>query len=511
MIRSLFTVLVITLCFHLHTFAQDSLFHYEVEAQTSATSNGVVPFWMRSNQFGSIPTAGVSGSLLARASKTYDTTRSDNWYGKEKLIDWGAGFEGRTNLGKESNLSLIEGYGKMRVAIFQLKAGRTKDVMGLNGDSSLTSGNFAVSSNALGIPKVEISIPQYYTLPIWDGLIAIKGNFSHGWAGKFTVPTKGLTNPDILGDHIIYPTTYFHQKSLYGRIGRDDWKLKLHGGFNHHAMWGSERDVYGDHFSLSNLQTFFYIVTGKVYGNNIIGQSKIGNQIGSIDVGIEYDFESTNLLIYRQNFYDVGALSKLANIRDGLNGIRLENKRFKYSNERSFQWKTILFEFLYTKNQAGELWSKYTKSGDEDYYNNYYYYEGWSYNEKGIGTPLITTQFEAKEGLVSNPGQYFINNRLYAFHIGFSGSVKDWNFISKTVYSRNFGTYGTSSIGGSQGEIRYPPVYGIFKTVNQFSGYLELQKEIKKEFTVGIVGAIDQGQLLDNSIGLQLRLIKRFK
>src|SRR5690554_1584987 len=100
MIRFFLTVISITLCLHLNVIAQDSLFHYEVEAQTTATSNGVVPFWMRSNQFDSIPNSGASGSFLGRVYKAYDTTTSDNWYGKEKLIDWGAGFEGRTNLGK---------------------------------------------------------------------------------------------------------------------------------------------------------------------------------------------------------------------------------------------------------------------------------------------------------------------------------------------------------------------------------------------------------------------------
>src|SRR5690606_25231710 len=155
------------------------------------------------------------------------------------------------------NLSLIEGYGKMRVAIFQLKAGRTKDVMGLNGDSSLTSGNFAISGNALGIPKVEISIPEYYTLPIWDGLIAIKGNFAHGWMGEYTVADERLIQSEIAESQIAYPKTYFHQKSLYGRVGKDEWKLKLYGGFSHQAMWGNEKDVYGNTFNLSNLQTFF--------------------------------------------------------------------------------------------------------------------------------------------------------------------------------------------------------------------------------------------------------------
>src|SRR5690606_38119456 len=110
------------------------------------------------------------------------------------LVDWAAGFQRRANVGSGSNLQLIEAYAKLRVGMFQLQAGRTRDVMGLNGDTTLSSGNFAVSGNALGIPKVEISIPEYWTIPWWGGLFAVKGNFAHGWVGKMGVNDFYLEN-----------------------------------------------------------------------------------------------------------------------------------------------------------------------------------------------------------------------------------------------------------------------------------------------------------------------------
>ena len=115
---------------------------------------------------------------------------------------------------------------------------------------------------------------------------------------------------------------------------------------------------------------------------------RMGNSLGSIDLGFEYEFKNVRLLAYRQNLYDAGALYYLANIRDGLNGLSLVNKN--YIN-KGFQWKKILVEVLYTKNQAGESWSHLTKSsGDEDYYNHYQYIQGWSYNGIGIGNPFIS-------------------------------------------------------------------------------------------------------------------------
>ncbi|QNK64717.1 hypothetical protein H7F33_09665 [Pedobacter sp. PAMC26386] len=483
----------------------------EIETQAIGTTNNAVPFWMRSNQFGSVPSPGASASFLARFRRDYTPSLiTDSNYRKEKLVDWGFGIEGRANAGKESSLQLIEAYAKIKAGIFQLKGGRTKDVMGLNGDSSLSSGNFAVSGNALGIPKIELSIPNYYTIPIFDGLFAFKGNFTHGWIGKtriLDVISGSPPNPTLYYIKNTHPETYFHQKSVYIRLGKQDWKLKLYGGFNHQVYWGNEKEAFGSNFKLSPLKSFFYVATGKSYGAAGVPTSKIGNQLGSIDIGATYDFNDIKIMIYRQSFYDVGALSKLANIRDGLNGISIENKHYNLKNH-GFEWKKALFEFFYSKDQAGYPWSIPTKSGDEDYYNNFYYMEGWSYKGLGVGNPFITTKEDARQGQAHRYADYFLNNRIVAFHFGLSGSLSDWNFSSKLSYSRNYGTFGTSIYGGSTGTIRNPQTTNIFVPVQQFSFYLESMKALNKGYSVGFATALDQGKLLYNSYGLVLKLKK---
>lgn len=481
----------------------------EVETQVIGTTNGKVPFWMRANQFGSVPLSGVSAGFLGRIHKDYALPDSN---GKKKLTDWAFGFEGRANAGKGSNLQLIEAYAKFRLGIFQFQGGRTKDVMGLNGDTLLSTGNFSVSGNAPGIPKLEISIPEYYTIPVFDGLFSFKGNFVHGWLGHVrTTDSVGSSGPSQTTFYLKSGNlpTYFHQKSLYIRLGKKDWKLKLYGGFNHQVYWGSEREAYGPNFKLSPLTTFFYVATGKTYGARGVPSSKIGNQLGSLDLGVEYDFQNYKVMIYRQNFYDVGALSKLANIADGLNGISVENKNYK-ANQGGFQWKKALFEFFYSKNQAGYPWSIPTKSGDEDYYNNFYYLDGWSYQGMGVGNPLITPRHEARKGQAFRFADYFINNRVVAWHAGLSGSLNSWTYTSKVTYSINYGTFGSSIYGNSTGSIRNPQTSNIFKPVKQFSMYLEGLKALKKGYSVGFATALDQGKLLDNSFGLLVRLKKSF-
>ena len=86
-------------------------------------------------------------------------------YQKDKLFDWGVFFEGRANLGQGSNLTLIEGYGKLRLGIFELRAGRSKEIMGLC-DTTLTSGSWAISGTNLGIPEVELSVRDFWTITL---------------------------------------------------------------------------------------------------------------------------------------------------------------------------------------------------------------------------------------------------------------------------------------------------------------------------------------------------------
>jgi len=456
---------------------QNKNISFDLASSASYITPGHIPFWLRSNQFGSIPLDNASLSLIGAIHKDYD-------YSKARLLDWGASVEGRANIGERSNFTIIEGYAKLKISVFEIRAGRSKEIMGLC-DTTLTSGAWAVSGNALGIPKVEISIPEFYSIPIFDRLFAFKGNYAHGWIGKTSFDS-------YVG--VFQRETWLHQKSLYGRFGNPEWKLKLYGGFNHQVLYCYENGG----FLSSPVKTYLSVITGR---------NRIGDHLGSIDLGFEYDFKNVILLAYRQNLYDAGALYHFANIRDGLNGLSLTNTRY---NNRGFQWRKILVEVLYTKNQAGEFWSPRTNSGDENYYNNDQYITGWSYKGLGIGNPFIADRSYTRIGLPSDPIDYFINNRVVALHIGFEGSLQKWNFILKTSYSLNYGTFGTSEVGHTIGKIRTLPVYGIFRETKQLSTFLDVNRELKREVRIGFTGAFDVGELYYNSFGAIFRVAKSF-
>lgn len=482
-----------------------SLTQLDATVMTSYAGPKAVPFWLRSNQYGSIPVEGASASFLLRIAKSYNpqkNTIASNY--RPAKWDWGYAFEERVNVGSSTSIQLIEANVKVRWAVLEAKLGRSKDVMGLNGDTLLSSGNFAVSGNSLGVPVLDFRFVDYYRIPMLGGLFSFKGNFANGYMDKMEVG-KGEFRIPYKDNRL---NTFYHQKSLYGRLGKPSWRVNVFAGFNHQAQFGEEKKVYGELFDLSTIKTLWYVASGKAYGKRGIPTSKIGNHQGSIDFGGTYDFSTIQLMLYRQSFYDVGALSKLANIKDGLNGVTLRNKKFNHST-RKWDWKAILVEFFYSKDQAGYPWSKPTKSGDENYYNNNYYIEGWSYKGMGMGTPLIVTARSAKKGQANYPYDFFVSNRVAAGHLGFSGKGMGWLFHSKWTLAKHYGTFKTSKYGGSLGSIQHKPYKDQFVPVTQFSGYIQAERLWKNNTYVGFTAAGDIGKLFDNSVAVQLSIRKR--
>ena len=469
-------------------YGQQGNYVFGIESWAGYTSNGTVPFWLRSNQFGSVPLDGASLSLIGFARKEYTP-------GKEKFFDWGASFEGRANLGQGSNLTLIEGYGKVRLGIFELRAGRSKKITGLC-DTTLTSGSWAISGTSLGNPEVELSVRDFWTLPWLGELFAFKGNFSHGWMG-----TKEMSRY-ILHD-TVSTISFLHQKSLYGRFGKPSWKMKLYGGFNHQVVWGDEQKYYLDDYTLTPVQTYFYVITGKKFTNGYIQEERQGNHLGSIDLGLEYQFEKIKMTLYRQSIYEAGGLAHLANIEDGLNGLILENTGYK---DDSSGWKKFVLEVLYTKKQSKDAWSPYA---DQMYYEGYYnhgqYVQGWSYNGTALGTPFITTRDNLRPDLPTDPGDFYVNNRVIAFHLGGEGTIKGLDYLFKATFANNLGTYLTADPEGDGAGIDDAGEYGVFGSRKQFSALIDLSRRLSGTVDVGLIVAADIGDLYYHSIGVMAR------
>ena len=190
-------------------------------------------------------------------------------------------------------------------------------------DTTLTSGSFTYSQNALPIPQIKLYTPNYIPI-ISKGLVSLKASYSHGWFGEQEYLKKVM----------------FHHKSLYGKIGRESWKINFYAGFNHQIQWGGELSSLERLSSIKNgkipssLIDYLYSVTG-ISLNKIDEQgpinideftvydltNRIGNHFGSIDIGMKARIKIGEFQLYRQSVYDDGSLFYLTNISDGLTGI----------------------------------------------------------------------------------------------------------------------------------------------------------------------------------------------
>ncbi len=508
--RQIYLLVFVLLVFILKASGQDarpdsiesntaSLYKKSIGLSASGTRKGAVPFWMRSNQYGSVPLDGASVSLYGELEKMYST--------EKKLLDWGAKVDLRMNAGRKVEFIPVEAYLKGRLSIFELKAGRSRDHEGLN-DPLLSSGSFTLSGNALGIPKVQLGIPEYYVIPVVGGLFAFKGNASYGWMGD--VPIQYGGDPDMKA------ATKYHHLSFYGRLGRPESKWKLYAGIHHDVIWGSDKAIFGDQYDLSWSQELWHVISGKAYAppadySGKLEISKVGNHLGAIDFGASYEFDKFRVDLYRQFFYDKGAIAYLANVKDGLTGLVFTNT--KPTDKSSFHWDKILAEFFFSKHQAGDYGTKKTPSGPEYYYNHAVYGEGFSYKGFGLGTPLIIPAKDAAPGNINHPLNYFISNRVVAGHLGAQFGLSEWDFLLKATFARHHGEYRTSGPYEQwfNGKLR-PQKFnaGRFEPVNQFSAYLSAGKELFNGIHVSGILAIDQGGLLEKNIGGQLKVQKYF-
>ena len=279
---------------NLSSTAQDFLKTAKITTSTGfiVSTNGTNPFLLRSNQYGLVPYKSNIAYLNGNIRKEYDSLYTINR--KLKPFNYGYGIEIHANIGKVNQMLLPVVYSKVRFKAFELYAGRRREIQGLV-DTLGTIGSFIWSGNALPMPKVEISIPNF-TPVLGHGLISIKGNFAHGWFGN--------------GDSV--QKVWLHQKSFYAKIGKANWKIHLIGGFNHQVMWGGYPSVpFYDYKSKetiskfgSSFPTFLKVVSGvslNRHGNALITPNGVpsneainraGNHLGTIDLGIDINLPS---------------------------------------------------------------------------------------------------------------------------------------------------------------------------------------------------------------------------
>ncbi len=470
--------------------------NYHVEAGTILSTSSKTPFWLRANQYGSVPYNAPSATARLGFASEYDTTRRrfDIGYGADLIVN------GSTNVdfSPTQPVLLQQAYLKVRYGILEAYVGRRREIFGLV-DTLLTSGSYTWSGNALPVPKIQFGIPHYTPIKFTKGWLSVMGTFAHGWLG---------------GTYVRH--AFVHQKSLFFRLGKTQSTFKAYGGINHDVVWGGvSPELVGTGLVKSerlpaSFNDYLLVVSGlRTSSQQVIPidgdltdfdlTNRIGNHLGSLDVALEIDLRNHSLFMYRQNPFDSGALFYLTSIADGLNGIRLRN----HTPNALFQ--NILFEFLNTSSQGGPEFviEDPFRRGKVNYFNNAQFRDGWAYQRQTLGTPFITPGYDVN-GRTSFGG-FTSNNRVYAWHLGASGTLPiqaGWlkqgpAYLTKLSVSQNLGTYDAS----------YP------KPLTQFSMLFQLSATVRSQGNVGsiingseFIGrvAVDAGGLYPTGFGMYL-------
>lgn len=455
---------------------------YQTEVGAFLSTSGQNPFWLRSNQYGIVPLESQFLTFRGAAHKEYDSTKTQNH--KISKFSYGYGASTAVNVGKINQIYLPEAYFKVRYGAFEFYGGRRREIVGLV-DTTLTSGSYIWSGNALPLPKIQISIPNYTSI-IGNGLISIKGSYAHGWFGS-----QGDTK-----------NFFLHQKTLYGRVGKPNWKVKFYGGFNHQVQWGGKPKepyiesqtgklitTYGNDF-----ETYLNAVSGislnKKGGTDIPGVpineawNRTGNHLGSIDIGAEINLNKLNLFVYRQSIYDDGSLYYLNNISDGLFGVSLRRKNVTNG------LIGINFEYLNTTNQGGNGSSENTipeLRGMDNYFNNSLY--GWGYQNNTIGTPFITPNLPSSKLYFVSNNIFTSNNLVKAILVSSKFSIKEFFVAIKFSRSNNLGI---------------PPIYKPKLTQSSF--FINFSKKVFVNYLINFSTGIDSGFLFKNTLGFNFCL-----
>lgn len=434
---------------------------------TFITSGGRhAPFWLLSNREGRfLPEDHAAALDLSVFSRTDTLSKLRFGYGLEVF--------GRASDSSRAHLHQAYAYIQWK-DLLQLRAGRWTNIVGSR-EPALSSGSIIWSGNARPMTRVEISTPDYITIPYTGGLLELKGLMAHGWFEQERF-VEGV---------------WMHHKNLYGRFG-GSFPVNLVYGFNHYAQWAGQSPVRDEPFP-SDLEAFI-----RVFLNRSGSESdpttppgwavnKFGNSLGSRNYGIELTTASLEAGIYWQDVFEDNSGLNHKNFPDGLWGL---HARFT-GKQRVLQ--AFVLEVLHTKDQSGPTHNDpegNVVGGNDNYFNHGHYRSGWTYHKFTIGTPLLTSPIFNESSI------RLLNNRVLAYHFGAEGHLgPDTRYRGLFTYSRNYGLHSIP----------------FAEPIDQLSVMLELTRPLRRYgLDIAATLAGDIGRLYGDNIGVMLSIRKRW-
>lgn len=437
--------------------AADSItVHYSAGITMNISAKDFAPYHIASNRHGTIT---QQHSALASAALWHeiDTTQR---------LSWGAGIEAWSGYAKcvdylrydlATDVMIANSQHPARVWMQQLWVeGKyrgafltlgQKDIDPGLVNSSLSSGDLVMSSNARAPFGARIGFINFQNIPFTRGWVQIKGEIGYYRLGD----SKWFENHYNYFNSFITTNYWFNYKNTYFRTNPSK-PLVFTIGMQAACQFAGTTTYYNNGVvseevkMKANTKAFWHAFIPGSGGENMGDKIYMeGNHIGSWDLALEYKLRSGQTLrgYYQSPWEDGSGIGKL-NGFDGLWGVEYR------SAEHSVVTGAVA-EFLTLMNQSGPLHFAYkdfadenhpngseigsAASGSDDYYNNYSY-NGYQNRGMSIGTPMAKSPLYNTDGYLR-----FTDNRLRGFHLGVMGDISNQvSYRALFSWRKSFGT-----------------------------------------------------------------------
>ena len=442
--------------------AGNDTLRYIAGVSAVASSGKYAPFWLVSNTNGDVSVSPYSGNLTAGIYK--EAVHNERWWD----YDFAVQLTGRAEYPKTgtgySNLL----YAHVRLFLFDITAG-IKPMIYETQDTALSMGSMVFSDNAHPLPRVTVGIDNYIPFPGCYGYFELKGGITHAW----------------MVDDVYMKGSYLHHKFAAVRFG-GRLPVNISYEFHHAAEWGGINPVYGDIGSdLRSFGNVFLARSGGVMRND--QQNAQGNHVGSQQLMITGKGTGWEISAYWQNFFEdnFAFIGAGQNVQDGLWGICMKQTRWPFI-------EGVTYEFMNTTNQSGWWHDRdgLCYAGNDSYYRNSVFRNGWNYFYRSMGTPFITSPIYNEDGTI-----YTLNSRVLVHHLGVRGDIYGFKYRLKASYARNYGNDVTR-----------------FSLLSHNTAILlEVNKHVPQAWGLdfGLRLAADLGDQFGNTFGAQITICKK--
>ena len=427
-----------------------------------AGSGQYAPFWLTSNTNGDISTSPFSGNLTVGLYKT--ASHPERWWDFDGAVQITA----RTQHPASVIGYLNQFYAHVRLYIFDITLG-IQPLIYETQDTALTMGSLLFSGNSQPIPHITVGIDRYEPFPGCYGYFEIKGGITHGW----------------FVDNVYMKGSYLHHKFAGIRLG-GRLPVNISYEFHHAAQWGGVSPVFGDIGSdwTAFKRVFMAQAGGTMYNDQMNAQ---GNHVGSQQLMLTVKGNQWEVHAYWQNFFEdnFAFIGNGQNMTDGLWGVCMKQNRWPFI-------QGVTYEFLNTTGQSGPWHDRdgLCFAGNDKYYQNFVFQNGWNYFYRSLGTPFITSPVYNTDGTI-----HTLNSRVRVHHIGVRGDIYGFQYRFKASYARNYGND--------------PTTREVLSTNTAL--LLEVHKRVKQAWNLefGVRLAADIGDQFGNSFGAQITICKR--